>query len=312
MKIIQVKLLMAKKIPPLNALRSFEAAARHCSFRDAAEELCVSHSAVSHQIKLLERYLNVELFTRKARAVELTKAGKQYYPVLREAFELIAEGTEYLLAPQRPDVLTVQLYNTFAIRWMLPRLADFQRQHPEVSVRLTMSQQDVDFDHDDVDACIRVGQPSGSDLEYQYLFSNELFPVCSPQMAETIDRSKASTALKDAVILQVYPSEQDWRVWLEANSMEGVDPSTGLQFDSYDHALSAALQNVGVALAQQPFVSRELASGLLVELFPEQRVVNPNQWFFVFRRERGRQQKIQKFRAWLEAAIAQDENIPDF
>jgi len=311
MKIIQVKLLMAKKIPPLNALRSFEAAARHCSFRDAAEELCVSHSAVSHQIKLLERYLNVELFIRKARAVELTKAGKQYYPVLREAFERIAEGTEHLLAPQRPDVLTVQLYNTFAIRWLIPRLADFQRLHPEVSVRLTMSQQDVDFDHDDVDACIRVGQPSGADLEFLHLFSNELFPVCSPQMAALIGRDMASSGLKDAVILQVYPSEQDWGAWLDANNMVGVDPSTGLQFDSYDHALSAALQNVGVALAQQPFVSRELASGLLVELFPGERVINPNKWYFVSRRERGRQQKIQKFRTWLEAAIAQDENIPE-
>ena len=301
---------MAKKIPPLNALRSFEAAARHCSFRDAAEELCVSHSAVSHQVKLLERYLNLELFTRKARAVELTKAGKQYYPVLREAFERIVEGTEHLLAPQRPDVLTVQLYNTFAIRWMIPRLADFQAMHPEVSVRLTMSQQDVDFDHEDVDACIRVGRSTGTGLDHLHLFSNELFPVCSPKVFASLGAERGPKALADAVILHVYPSEQDWRAWLNGNEVNDVDPSAGLQFDSYDHALSASLQDVGVALAMQPFVSRELSAGLLIDIFPECRVANPNKWYFVSRREPSRQKKIQKFQHWLVNSIGLDANIP--
>lgn len=303
---------MAKKIPPLNALRSFEAAARHSSFRDAADELCVSHSAVSHQIKLLERYLNVELFLRKARAVELTKAGKQYYPILREAFELIADGTEQLLAPQRPDILTVQLYNTFAIRWMIPRLADFHKQHPEVSVRLTMSQQDVDFNHDDVDGCIRVGKSSSADIDHLYLFTNELFPVCSPQYA--LYESKQLTQPEDlnkSALLQVYPSEQDWYTWLNVNETEGVDPAAGLQFDSYDHALSAAAQGIGVALAMQPFVSRELSAGILVEPFPNKRVRNPNQWYFVSRRDKSRQNKIKKFSAWLVAALRSDPNIPD-
>lgn len=301
---------MSKKIPPLNALKSFEAAARHCSFREAADELCVSHSAVSHQVKLLERYLGVELFVRKARAVELTKAGRMYFPVLRDAFDKIAYGTELLLAPQRNDVLTLQLYNTFAIRWLIPRLADFQSLHPNVSVRLTMSQRDVDFDHEDVDACIRVGRSPGSELDYLYLFTNELFPVCSPDYQNRLGGLAEPEGLTDAVILQVYPSEQDWNIWLQQNGVEGVEPSAGLQFDSYDHALSAAVQSIGVALAMQPFVSRELASGLLVDLFKNRRVVNPNKWYFVTRREKAKQKKIQVFREWLVAAIADDPNIP--
>ncbi len=300
---------MPRKIPPLNALRSFEAAARHCSFRDAAEELCVSQSAVSHQVKLLERYLDMELFVRKTRAVELTRPGKQYYLMLRDAFAQIADGTEQLLAPHRPNVLTVQLYNTFAIRWLIPRLADFQRQYPEVSVRLTMSQRDVDFDHEDVEACIRVGRSDMPGLEYQHLFTNQLFPVCSPGLRDKCGIDAPADLVK-ADILQVYPSEQDWLVWLNANGIEGVEPNAGLQFDSYDHALSAAMQGVGVALAMQPFVSRELASGLLVELFPERRVTNPSKWYFVTRQDRAKQAKTIKFRDWLLAAIRQDPDIP--
>ena len=299
---------MAKKIPPLNALRSFEAAARHCSFRDAADELCVSHSAISHQVKFLERYLGLELFVRKARSVELTKSGRQYYPVLREVFEKIAEGTESLLAPKRPKVLTLQLYSTFAIRWMIPRLSDFQRTHPEVSVRLTMSQSDVDFDHEEVDACIRVGRSDGKNLDHLHLFSNELFPVCSPRILDNY-QLESPADLQRVPILQVYPSEQDWSIWLEGNDIQGVDPGAGLQFDSYDHALSAAMQGVGVALAMQPFVSGELSAGLLTEPFPKLRVNNPNRWYFVTRKEKAEQEKIQKFRDWLQSAIAADDDI---
>lgn len=299
---------MAKKIPPLNALRSFEAAARHCSFRLAAEELCVSHSAVSHQVKLLERYLGMDLFVRKARAVELTRSGRQYYPILREAFEKISDGTEKLLAPLRPEVLTVQLYSTFAIRWMIPRLSDFQKTEPGVSVRLTMSQRDVDFDQEEVDACIRVGRSPAVDLDQQHLFSNELFPVCSPKTLSEL-KLESPSDLSKAPILQVYPSEGDWSIWLEENEVDGVLPNAGLQFDSYDHALSAALQGIGVALAMQPFVSRELSAGLLVEPFPEQRVANPNKWYFVTRKEKAQQPKIKKFRDWLRTAVEADPDI---
>jgi len=148
---------MRKKLPPLNALRTFEAAARNGSFKHAAAELCVSHSAVSHQIKQLESRLGVELFVRKARSVELSKRGQEYYPVLRAAFDQIAEGTERIFTPDQPGIITVQSYSTFAIRWLIPRLPSFRERHPEVFVRLHTSQWDVDFEHEDIDVCVLIG-----------------------------------------------------------------------------------------------------------------------------------------------------------
>jgi LysR family transcriptional regulator, glycine cleavage system transcriptional activator len=295
-------------MPPLTALRSFEAAARHGSFRDAAEELCVSHSAISHQIKLLENTLDVELFTRKSRAVELTKLGKTYYPVLRDAFDKIAEGTELLLAPQSPGVLTIQLYSTFAIRWLIPRLTKFYAAHPNIQVRLNTSQADVDFEHEDVDMCVMLGARSSVDLHYDYLFTSDLFPVASPGLIEE-KGLKTLDDLKGEKILQVYPSEKDWYVWLDDVGVSGVDPQTGLQFDSYDHALMTAMQGLGVALGMQPYVERDLASGLLVELFPEQRVQAIGEWYLVCRQERTDNKKLVAFREWLLSEVQADEDL---
>ena len=300
---------MRKKMPPLTALRSFEAAARHSSFRDAAEELCVSHSAISHQIKLLESHLDVELFTRKARAVELTKLGKSYYPVIRDAFDKIADGTALLLSPQSSSVLTVQLYSTFAIRWLIPRLNRFNAAYPDIQVRLNTSQADVDFEHDDVDLCVMIGTRSSLDLHYDYLFSSELFPVASPSFIEEKGGFSSVSDLEGQPILQVYPSEKDWYVWLKGVGVNGVDPQSGLQFDSYDHALSTAMQGLGVALGMQPYMERDLKSGLLVELFPDKRVQATGEWFLVCRQERAESKKVQAFRSWLLEEVNNDDAL---
>lgn len=300
---------MRKKIPPLNALRSFEAAARHGSFRNAADELCVSVSAISHQIKQLELTLNIELFTRKTRAVELTKTGKQYYPILRDAFDRIAEGTDLVLKPTRADVLTVQLYSTFAIRWLIPRLPDFQSRFPQINVRLQTSQLDVDFEHSDVDACVMIGNKTATGLHYTYLFSCEVFPVCSPNLLKGLEKLESPNQLNDYTLLQVYPSDRDWYIWLDEVSCNTVDPETGLQFDSYDHAISTALQGMGIALGMQPYVCKELASGMLIEPFPSMRVKHHSEWYFVYRQEKQEQKKIQLFEKWLIEQIEADEEL---
>ncbi len=300
---------MPGKLPPLNALRSFEAAARHCSFKNAAIELCVSHSAISHQVKLLEEHLGVELFTRKARAVELTSAGQAYYPALREAFDQILEATNRILAPNSPSVITVQIYSTLAIRWLIPRLAEFKSVYPDIQVRLNTSQSDVDFDHDDVDACIRIGRSSSGGLHHGFLFSTEIFPVASPQL---LAEQPGVTALKDLekhTLLQVYPSHKDWDLWLEAKELDHIDPNAGLQFDSYDHALATAAQGLGVALAMQPYVGRDLTSGALIELFPGERVKHLDDWYFVCRKGRENTEKIQSFRNWLVNQIQEEREL---
>jgi len=301
---------MRSKIPSLTALKSFEAAARHGSFRDAADELCVSHSAVSHQIKQLESSLQVELFERKSRAVSLSKRGKLYYPVIRDAFDRIAEGTDLLLAPQSPGILTLQLYSTFAIRWLIPRLQKFYSTHPDIKVRINTSQNDVDFIHDDVDLCVLIGNRSSADIHYDYLFTPQLFPVASPTLLSNIDITSPEQ-LAQQTILQVYPSDKDWYLWLDGVGAHGVDPESGLQFDSYDHALSTASQGLGIALGMQPYVARDLRAGFLVELFAGQRVTAAGEWYLACRRDKADCAKIANFRRWLLQEIKEDSDLSD-
>jgi LysR family glycine cleavage system transcriptional activator len=304
-----------ERLPPLNALRAFEAAARNLSFKMAAEELSVSQSAISHQVKGLEDYLGFRLFNRGTRSVELTRRGKMYYPVLRNAFDTIAEGTAVVQEKNLAHVLTLQVYSTFTIRWLLPRLANFQAASPEIQVRLTTAQSDVDFEHDDVDAAIMIGQPDNPSLNYTYLFDAELFPVCSPQYLEKLRSQEqggkplSPGCLSPQQILQVYPSPDDWREWLHAQGVSDLRTSEGLQLESYDIALKSAAQGMGIALGQQPYVADDLAQGLLTELFPGLRVRNPRRWFFTCREEKSEQPRIKVFRRWLLEQVATDPKL---
>jgi len=300
---------MRKKLPPLNALRTFEAAARNGSFKQAATELCVSHSAVSHQIKQLEGRLGVELFIRKGRSVELSKRGQEYYPVLRAAFDQIAEGTGRIFTPDLPGIITVQSYSTFAIRWLIPRLPSFRERHPEVFVRLHTSQWDVDFEHEDIDVCVLIGDGARAGLQYDFLFSSTIFPVCSPSLLVDGKPFDSLDDLRNQTLLQVYPSEKDWRTWLRANEVEDVDPNSGLQFDSYEMAWNTAMQGQGIALGMEPFVSRDIEAGLLVEPYPGRRVRTRGDWNLVYRKESANMEKLSKFRTWLLQEIDKDDTM---
>jgi len=299
-----------RKLPPLNALRAFEAAARHLSFKDASTELSVSQSAVSHQVKALEESLGVHLFTRKTRAVELTRKGKLLYPILRNALDSIAEGTKLILEETSLSVLTLHVYSTFTLRWLLPRLPDLQQSKPNLQVRLHTSQQDVNFAQEDIDAAIMVGQPNDPSLHYDHLFDCQLFPVCSPDFLHRNGPINEPAELAKHPLLQVYPSANDWRFWLEKNGIEGVSPDSGLQLESYDVALSSAIQGIGIAIGQQPYITDELESGSLIELFPTLRVDNPNHWYLACRREKRQSLKLTIFREWLLAQVARDTNLP--
>ncbi|MEO0423657.1 MAG: transcriptional regulator GcvA [Pseudomonadota bacterium] len=300
---------MRSRVPSLNALRTFEAAARNGSFKAAAGELCVSHSAVSHQIKLLERDLGIELFLRKSGSVELTRLGRTYYPILRDAFDRIAEGTELLVNSKVHSTLTLQVYSTFAIRWLIPRISDLNEKHPELKLRLHTSQSDVDFEHEDVDLCVMIGHRSRPSLRYNYLFSSCIFPVCSEAVLESFALADDPRNLANAPLLQVYPSRRDWWIWLEENGIEGVDPDAGQQFDSYDLAMNAAMQGIGVALAMEPFVNRDLKANLLQEPYPQMRVYTPNDWYLVCRDEKSDHPDVVLFRRWLVDQVASDASI---
>ena len=299
-----------RRLPPLTALKSFEAAARLGSFRDAADELCVSHSAVSHQIKLLESYLNLSLFDRQPRSVTLTKAGEVYFPLIRESFETIAEASSLIMEPDTADLLTVQVYSTFAVRWLIPRLAKFNEKYPKIEIRLNTSQDDVDFERSDVDLAVMIGSQTSEKLHYDYLFTSELFPVASPSLLER----EGEITLEDLhtlQILQVYPSEKDWFAWLQAVGISTVHPQSGLQLDSYDHALSTASQGIGVALGMDPYIQGALREGSLVELFPGHRIKAEGSWYLVCRKDKAQQDNLHSFRQWLLEELALDELISE-
>ena len=298
-----------RRLPSLNALRAFEVAARHMSFKTAAEELNVSQSAVSHQVKALEDSLGIALFARKTRAVELTRKGRLYYPILRNAFDTIAEGTAMILAEKSVDILTVQVYSTFTMRWLLPRLSDFQYSNENVQVHLHTAQMDVNFEQNDVDMAIMIGHATTSGLHHNYLFDCELSPVCSPTYLARKGPINTPSDLAKHPILQVYPSAQDWHVWLEANNAGSINPDAGQQLESYDVALTSAAQGMGIALGQQPYIASDLQSGSLVELFPDRRIHNPKRWYLVYRSEKRDQPKAALFRDWLLAEIKKDKTL---
>ncbi len=300
---------MRRQLPPLNALKAFEAAARFGSFKDAADELFVSHSAISHQIKKLEDHLMTELFIRYPRSVELTSAGKKYFLVLRESFDRISEGTKVLLQPHQSNVLTIQTYSSFAIRWLIQRLPEFSDMYPDYQVRLNTSQIDVDFNNQDIDLAIMIGHPEESDLFFEYLFSPEIFPVCAPSMLHKENPLETPADLAHHTILQVYPSERDWLVWLNKYKIENIDLTSGINFDSYDHALKTAVRGLGIALGMQPYVEEELNSGVLVKPFENLSTPAPGNWYLVCPSEKRTVKKVKQFREWLLEKIDEDRDL---
>lgn len=300
---------MSRKLPPLNALRAFEAAARNLSFKAAAVELNVTQSAVSHQVKHLENTMGINLFYRHTRSVELTSAGEKLVPYLQDAFDHIAEGTRLVSGIQGDVVLTIQTYSTFAVRWLMLRLQEFQKRYPDISVRLTASQFDVDFSKQDADLAIMIGHAEVGRIRYEYLFSPRLFPVCSPALVNSNSGLKRPSDLQNQTILQVYPSERDWQTWLSASGVQGVDPSSGQSFDSYDHALKMAVRGLGVALAMYPYVSEDFAAGLLVNPFPEFEVPADGHWYLAFPETRAYIGKIKLFKQWLIEEIHNDPDL---
>jgi LysR family glycine cleavage system transcriptional activator len=160
-----------------------------------------------------------------------------------------------------------------------------------------------------VDAAILIGYPSRAGLQYDYLFDCDLTPVCSPGYLNQKGPLQTPGDLGKHTLLQVYPSARDWSVWLEANKVEGITPDAGLQLDSYDVSLNSAAEGIGIALGLQPYISRDLESGRLIELFPGLRVRNPNRWYLAYRNEKCDQPKLELFRNWLLTEIRADETL---
>ena len=300
---------MARRdLPPLRALTAFEAAARLGSFRLAAGELGITRSAVSHQVKALEQRLGVQLFRRDARRAELTQVGQTYYPPIREAFDQIEIQTRALRPPAADNELTVQVYVTVALKWLIPRLHDFERRYPDMKVRLSTSYFDWDFDEKNVDVGFILARNRSPDHYYRPLFKSFLTPICAPELLKGPNAIKTPQDLKKHKLLYVYTAEEDWHIWLEAAGVKGIKLSDRLALDSYILAQEAAIEGRGVAMTIGPFAAEEVKSGRLVQPFPL-RVPHRHQWLFACNAEHRMKPKIKRFEDWLVRQVDADPSL---
>lgn len=293
-------------LPSLTALRAFEAAARHLSFRAAAEELAVTQSAVSHQVADLERSLGVALFRRAARRVALTESGLLYYPFLRDAFERIAQGTALVARTSAAGELNVQVYITVAVRWLIPRLPQFQSAHPDILVRFSASHVDWEFDETAADlGIVCTAAADRAPLHYTHLFDARLVAVCSPAVARAGLGLRQPADLVNHALLQLYTAVDEWQVWLKAAGVPEVRGRAAPKFDSYLLALEAAMEGQGVAVAPRFLVAGDLRTGRLVQPFALE-VPQPRRWYLACRKERRSEPRVARFRDWLVSEIAAD------
>jgi LysR family glycine cleavage system transcriptional activator len=257
---------MDDRLPPLSALRTFEAAARHLNFSRAADELHVTHGAISHQMKALEAHLGIALFRREGRQMVLTDAGQQLHEHVHDALQRLKRGVAALRASQRAQILTVTTTPSFATRWLLPRLADFQARHPEIEVNLRATQTLADFERDTIDVGVRYGPGTWPGLEAAKLLDEQVFPVCSPGFRDgkppaTVDELASLPLLRDV--------RQPWRDWFLAVGRDWPEPTRGPLYDDPSMMLQAAAEGLGIALARSTLARAELAAGRLVRLFPD-------------------------------------------
>ncbi|WP_332766959.1 transcriptional regulator GcvA [Pseudomonas koreensis] len=290
---------MTVRLPSLNGLRAFETVARHMSFTKAAEELNVSQTAVSHQIRRLEAELGKPLFLRRNDGLALSEVGQAYLPGVRSAFQDLRFATEQLLASDNKNVLTLSTLVSVASKWLLPRLPAFQQAFPAIDVRISASTDWVDFRSGGIDAAIRYGHGDWQGLQADFLMSDEIFPVCSPALAKTLN---SPADLADHTLLQVSGvTTGDWATWLSAvGQTPQLAEGARLTFDLALMAVQAAVDGQGVCIGRSTYVADDLRAGRLVIPFPL-RLQDALGFYLVAPFETAQAEKVAAFRSWLLA-----------
>lgn len=260
---------MSRSLPPLNALRAFEAAARHLSFTKAAAELNVTPAAVSHQIKTLEDHLGTPLFHRMTRALQLTKAGEAGLSQIGDGFDLLAQGVAKIRLTQASDDLKISVSPSFGAMWLVPRLERFRRKHPGIEIRMDGTDRTVDIQAGDADVAIRYGPGGYSGVRVDRLFGQVNTPVCSPGLLMQGLPLQHPKDLRHHTLLHIdwKDAEASWRMWLRAAGVADIDGTKGPQFSQESMAIEAALDGQGVALVGDRLIADHLSAGRLVRPF---------------------------------------------
>ncbi|GGA78904.1 transcriptional regulator GcvA [Neiella marina] len=299
---------MSRRLPPLNALKAFEAAARHMSFTRAAEELFVTQAAVSHQIKGLEEFLGLKLFRRKNRSLLLTEQGQSYFQDIKEVFTQLTEATERVLASTAKGALTISLPPSFAIQWLVPRLNEFHMLHPDIDVRIKAVDRDEGSLSEDVDIAVYFGRGRWTGVVADKLHAELLVTVCSPQLFDQGIPLETPQDLKRHVLLHDI-DRKDWKAWLKMMNIEGVNVNHGPIFSHTAMVLQAAVHSQGVALVNSVLAQPELLSGRLVCPFSEA-LTSQDSYYLVCEPSQADLGKIKAFRDWmLERVRKEQESI---
>jgi LysR family glycine cleavage system transcriptional activator len=294
-----------KRLPPLNALKTFESAARHLSFTKAAEELHVTPGAVSQQIKSLEDFIGAPVFRRRRRALLLTDEAQASLPVLREGFDRLAEAARILSVRGDSRRLAVSVAPSFASKWLVPRINRFQEQKPDIEVWISADMDIVDFAADDVDLAVRYGAGHYPGLEVERLLDETIVPVCSPRLlAGQKPLREPADLCKHALLHDGSPFDQQslasWDMWLKAAGVEGVDATRGPKFNQSSLVIEAAIAGRGVALAKTALAQADIDAGRLVAPF-DMPAAKAFSYFIVHPKGRGSSAAIKAFKTWLHA-----------
>jgi|TARA_B110000908_G_scaffold172677_1_gene241905 LysR family glycine cleavage system transcriptional activator len=297
---------LANRLPPLNALRAFDASARQLSFTRAAEELFVTQAAISHQIKALEEYLGLKLFMRKNRSLLLTEEGQSYYLDIKDIFNSLNDATEKLLARGTKGSITVSLQPSFAIQWLVPRLQAFNIRHPDIDVRIKAVDQRDNSLTEDVDVAIYHGRGQWLNLHADKLHTEYLIPVCSPLLLNgkkplnTVNDLTQHSLLHDA-------SRRDWKRWFKQVGVKGVNVNHGPIFSHSAMVLQAAIHGQGIALANSVLAKPDIDSGRLICPFNDV-LVSKNSFYTVCRENQMEIGKIASFRQWMLDTVESEQD----
>jgi LysR family glycine cleavage system transcriptional activator len=299
-----------RRLPPLNALRAFEAAARHMNFSRAADELSVTPGAVSQQIQNLEDYVGAALFKRTPKGLLLTDAAQTALPALREAFDRLGEAASMLTAAVDGRRVTVSAAPSFAAKWLVPRLGRFESAHPEVDVWLSAGMELVDFANGEVDIAIRYGAGRYPGLEVVRLMAETVLPVAAPALLAEKPLETPEDLARHVLLHDGSPDADDscpdWAMWLTARGIKGVDGNRGPRFNQSSLVIEAALNGRGVALAKRALAQADIDAGRLVAPLAINTAVD-FAYYAVHPKAKGRLPQVKAFVNWLEAEASEHE-----
>ncbi|CAB3708223.1 transcriptional regulator GcvA [Trinickia soli] len=300
---------MRRKLPPLNALRAFEASGRYSSFTGAAKELLVTQGAVSRHVSLLEDWLGVQLFLRTHRGIELTRKGETYIRALSSVFDQIDYATREARDEADGSVLRLKLPPTFAMRWLVPRLKHFQTRHPKIEIQIFTSHEPANFRREDVDLSVHSHPFPPNDTSQRRLLGEVLMPVCSPLLPVQERPLKLPKDLANYALLSSRHRPMDWSRWLVEAGITELENHGSINFDNAALAYQGALDKLGVVIAVRALIEDDLRNGRLVAPFDLQ-VSTPGAYYLACSQVSSRSPQLAAFEAWLiEEAMAYEQSL---